>query len=253
MNTDKLRNKYLLGFLCLMLLNGLLIVFLLNSNLAQTLDKPAEDHPPIVVEIVKQEDCPLLITLMSVDNSIEKNQTINFSVQNLSSKKIRSYVLFHADEFGVGGASIRFFSIFAPAQIGQDSFSEARANIKSNGKMFLSVDYVKFADGSSWGKDTQKQSEYISGQSEGTKTAVKQIKQLIISRNKEILSNMLQKEMDELNPPDIDEKKSAKWRNGLVAGYRSVLISVRSAHEQNGMEAVSLKIEEIEKLTKEEK
>jgi hypothetical protein len=244
--------KYLTGFLCLMFLNIFLVIFLLHSVFAQTSDNSSKTNISIKAEVIRQEDSPLSIIGISADSASDKQQIVSFSIQNISSKKITACVVLYSDETGSGGAGTRFFQSFIPGQIIQTSLSEANENIKLNGKLFVSIDYVEFEDGSIWGKDTQKQSEDISGFNAGQRSAVNQIKEMFVNQNKNALIDFLRKDIDEIDPAIIDIKKSKLWQTGYNTGYKSVLSRIQFAYQKQGMEAVSLKLEEIEKLMKRE-
>jgi hypothetical protein len=250
-NSRDLRGrKYLLLFVFVMVLNVLLAGFLLLPASGQSSE--IRNQKPLAAEIVAQGESPLVITVINVDNVAEAYQTVNYSVQNVSSKKIKAYVLHHANQSSVGGTNIRFFQSFAPGQIIQDSFSESRLNLKTDEKIFLSVDYVAFEDGSAWGKDSQKQSEYVSGYKEGQRKAVNQARQLLADMDKNALLKLLQQQSSEINPPEINEKKNERWLRGYVLGYRVVHGGLRGAYEKQGAEAVSSKLDEMEKFIKAE-
>lgn len=137
-----------------------------------------------------------------------------------------------------------------PGQIKQDSFAEARANIRADSKLDLSLDYVEFGDGSSWGKDSQLQSEYILGMSEGQRIALKQINDFLVQQNKDAIFKLLQQQITETNPPIINKEKSDKWQNGFINGYRTVLMKLQIAYEKQGKEGVFLKLKDVEKNIK---
>lgn len=242
--------KYLFLFIFVMVLNVLLSGFLLHTSFGQTSD--ISKQKPLAIEIVAQTDSPAVITVINVDNTAESYQSVNYSVQNVSSKKIKAYVLLHTDKSGIGGTSISFFQSFTAGQIIQNSFIEERANIKSNGSVFLSFDFVVFQDGSSWGKDSQRQSEYIYGYIDGQKDAVKYVKPLLAETNKYAASKLFQQQLTGINPPTVDSKKSAEWQRGFAVGYRFVIGRLQFAYEKQGMEAVRLKLEEVEKFIKAE-
>lgn len=240
----------LLTFIFVMILNVLSAGFLLNTSFGQTSD--ISKQKPLIVEIVAQNESPVVITSSSVDNTAELYQTVNYSVQNVSSKKIRAFVLLHADQSGIGGTGTSFFQSFIPGRIIQNSFIEERSNIKSNDKIFLSFDFIVFQDGSSWGRDSQKQSEYIFGHIEGQKDAVKYVKPLLADTNKDAVSKLFQQQLTDINTPALDGKKTAEWRRGFAVGYRFVIGRLQFAYEKQGMEAVRLKLEEVEKSIKAE-
>lgn len=250
MKNLKLNKKtYMLAFIVVTILNVVLAGFLLRAGLAQISDKTLKNQPPVKAEVLKQDDSPALITVINVDNSEEKDQTVKYSVQNVGSKKIRAYVLVLADKSDTGKVITNFFQSFEVGKIIQDSISEARVNIKSN-TLFLSLDYIEFEDGSSWGKDIQKQSEYLTGYKKGQRTAIDEIKSKLNNRNNEAISNLLKQEISEINPPNVDTTETVRWQNGFTGGYRFVLLRLQFAYEKRGIEAISSKLDEIEKFIK---
>ncbi|MGI8884503.1 MAG: hypothetical protein ACR2IA_09705 [Pyrinomonadaceae bacterium] len=246
------KRTYLVAFAFVMMLNAFLAIFLLRTVLAQTSDKKFRKQPPITAEVVRQDDSPLTVTIINVDNTAESDQTVNYAAQNTGLKKIKAYVLLYADESGVGGASIKFFQAFSSGQTIQSSISKGRLNIETNSKIFLSLDYIEFEDGSSWGKNSQSQSDYIGGYNEGQKGAVKEIRELLTNTNKNAVSDLLQRQVTDTNPSSVNNNKPDKWQYGFVSGYRSVLARLQIVYENNGLEAIAPKIEQIEKLTQKE-
>lgn len=251
-NSRALRGKkYLLLFIFVTVLNVLLAGFLLHTSFGQT--SGISKQKPIAVEIVAQNESPIVIISTNVDNTAESYQTVNYSIQNIGLKKIKALVLLRSDHSGTGATSTNFFQSFTPGQVIQNSFIEERSNIKPGGKTFLSFDFVVFQDGSSWGKNSQKQSDYIFAHLEGQKTAVNYVKPLLADPNKDAVSKLLQQQLTDINPPDeVDSQKSTEWRRGFVAGYRLIIGRLQFAYEKQGMEAVRSKLEEVGKSIKEE-
>ncbi|HEX8197896.1 MAG TPA: hypothetical protein VF571_17020 [Pyrinomonadaceae bacterium] len=250
MKTKKNRT-YLTAFVFVTVLNVMLAVYLLQISFAQINENRFKEQPPLKVEVVTQEDSPVRLTVINVDNSQQSFQAVNFSIQNISPKKIRAYVILHNDKSGAGKTSISFLERFTPGQITQDTFSEERVNIKKDGKLFLSLDYVEFDDGSVWGKDTQKQSEYIAGQNEGQKAAVNKFN-LLIHQNKDAVIEFLRQPETEMDSLVTNNEKTDKWHRGFKNGYRTVLTRLQMAYEKQGQEGVFLKLREIEKIIKKE-
>lgn len=249
--TNKKTQRYFLAFLAITALNIVLAVFLLRISLGQTAEKQFKDQPPLKVEIATQEGSPLLITLVNVDNSEQEFQTINYAIQNISAKKITAYVILRSDKTGAGSATTLFLNKFEPGRIIKDSLIEERPNIKSESKI-LSVDYVEFSDGTSWGKDFQKQSEHIAGQIDGQRYAIEYIKQLLINQNNNAVSNLLNQQLTEINPLSIDNKKTEKWRRGFLNGYRTILAKLQFVYEKQGINSIPPKLSELESTVKKE-
>lgn len=224
---------------------GSLIIFSIFpiTFLAQTPKDVGKE--PLVVEVVEQTDSPILITTVSVDNSAESHQTINFVIQNVSDKNIKASVLLHGRQPGVNGSTTSFFQSFATRQMIQEAIYEERVNIREGGKMFLSVDYVEFEDGGSWGGDSQKMSEHIAGMKAGQENAVAEIKKL--SGNQKTLSDFLRQDLAQIKPLDVGTAESEKWRRGFLSGHKSTLRTLQSAYEKQGSEAVAAKLKDLEK------
>ena len=94
-----------------------------------------------------------------------------------------------------------------------------------------------FSDGTTWGPDTQKQSEYLSGWGEGEKYAISQIKQLIREQNKEELLRLIQMNQEGKIDGDslkLDKAKSFNWRSGFVASYGLVLMDLQPYDPKSG-------------------
>ena len=147
---------------------------------------------------------------------------------------------------------------FVPQYNSQQSHTEARANIHPRGKLYshsteklyLSIGYVEFEDGSTWGEDYQKQSEHISGFNEGRKAAVKHIKNLLGSQNKNELTDLFKKSIEEINSPVANDKQTEKWQRGFSSGYKFVWFTLKNAYEDKDLEAVSQKLQQIENPAK---
>ena len=175
---------YLVAFTVVTVLNIALAPYLVQISFGQTNESRFKDQPPLKVEIETQNDSPLRLTIINVDNTAPSYQLINYSIQNISSKKIKAYVTTYTYKTGISGTSISFPVKFIEGQIIQESIFEERVNIKQENRLLLSLDYVEFEDGAWWGKDSEHQSEYISGHFEGRRGAIKQIKHLITNQNR---------------------------------------------------------------------
>lgn len=201
---------------------------------------------PLVVEIKEQTGSPVIITAVSIDISTASYQTVNFVIQNISDKNIKATVLLHGDKAeGATGSATSIYLSFTVGQMMREMVREEGVNTESSSKMFLSIDYVEFEDGSFWGDDSKKMSEHLSGFKEGQKNAAGQIKDLL--NDQKALSNFLGQETTEIKPPDASVQESDKWRRGYSTGYKSTFRALQSAYEKQGIEALSAKLKEIEK------
>jgi hypothetical protein len=94
------KKTYLIGFAFVMLLNICLTIFLIKNVWAQTSNENLKNQPPIVAEVINQENSPLRITISSIDNSSPSHQIINLVIQNAGNKSIRAYTLLGTSKSG---------------------------------------------------------------------------------------------------------------------------------------------------------
>lgn len=209
-----------------------------------------KEQPAIVAEVLKLDNSPLLVTVSSVDNSPLSYQLINLVIQNVSEKKIKAYVIAHSYSVApsAAGTSSSFHQEFVPGEIVFDSIGEARANVKAGVKLLLSLDFVRFTDGTTWGPDSQQQSQYISGQIEGETRAAAQISRLLEYLNTEAVVSILSKTTSETDPPFERKSESEKWWRGATSGYRGFVFKLQSAYQSDGIAGVKRKLDELRKL-----
>ncbi|MDQ3800671.1 MAG: hypothetical protein M3384_14585 [Acidobacteriota bacterium] len=243
------KKTYFAGFGFVMLLNICLTVFLIKNVFPQTSDDKIKNQLPIVVETVPQNDSPLRITITNIDNSNKDYQEINYTVQNVSNKSVRAYVVLNNSKInGDRGTTIRRFgtTLFQPGEFDKGWLSEERNLIKSGDVLFLSIDYVEFEDDTFWGKDTAQQSEYLAGSRAGWKEAVKQSK-LLYHQKGTALIDFLKREATEINPPSIDSNQTSKWQDGFRSGYRAAISTLQKTYKNQGIDLIHIKMSEMEK------
>lgn len=253
MNTKKLNfqnnRKYFIGLSVVMVVNFLLGVFLINNVLAQKTEINLTNQPAIKVEVVSQKNCPLLITVLDVDNnSDDVFQNIRYTIQNVSANPIRAYTL--VGEQRVGGKIMTnslMVKLFQPQQVKIAEFDEERANIKEDSKILLSIDYVEFANGSSWGKDKYQTSLQIKQEFAGRKAAIDFFKNLIINRELITLTNALEQNILDYQVPILNGKMDDKELRGYKAGYKSI-VSFLQENKTLGDENLLKKLDELEQI-----
>lgn len=226
--------KYLMAFILVMLLNIVIGVFLLQTVIAQKSADDFRNQLPIVAKVAFQENSPLLITVVNIDNSNTSYQVANYTLQNISGKSIRGYVIWGGEE-NAGKVTTNFLPAraFQNNTIHTEELIIERANIKPEKTISLTVDYVEFDDGSSWGEDILGQSEHIAGGRAGAEAAAEQLKNIIEKRESAVLSSMLKQPLVDLEVPlpEIYKSKSEKWQDGFRNGYKSIVGFIKSMQE----------------------
>ena len=221
---------------------GMLIFF--QSLFGQTIENLPQEQVPVNVEVAAQKDSPLLVTFLNVENSASSYQVINYTLQNVGNKPIRAFTVLN---YG-STTSFRLFKPFQPNQVSYDQSYIERANLRRPKTIFLSVDYVEFSDGSSWGEDSMKMSEWVAGHRSGAKAAVEKVRSLIKNNDSEGLSAVLKYEITALPVSESKTGNSHKWQRGFGSGYSSIVSTLEKQSNQS-FEALIIKLDELEKYS----
>ncbi|HEX8737986.1 MAG TPA: hypothetical protein VF721_21820 [Pyrinomonadaceae bacterium] len=242
--------KYLFLFIFIMALNISLTVFLIRVSFGQSQKADFSSQPPVKVKILEQKDCPIQITVINVDNSALSAQNIVYSLQNISNKPIRAYTLLgNGKNDGKVVTNSFAIKLFQPSEYEYDDFFVER-EIAKEGTIFLSIDYVEFEDGSSWGKDREKKSKEIAGEREGRKAAIRHLKDLIKNQNangENGIKTFLKQDVKEISVDVPDTNQPDEWKRGFRGGYKGVISILQRIKEQE-IESLAKKLDEMEKF-----
>lgn len=223
-------------------LNVLLITFLISPQAVSSVEALGYTSGTLqssVVSVAPQINTPLRITVESIDDSTPLAPQINYAVQNISDKPIRAYTVL--EETATNSARSRYSSIVnltSTAQIlqpyqskrdtfGGESFKEPLVSL------VLSIDFVEFADGTTWSKDTQQAAENIAGQRAGGREASKKLRELLGKQGVEAIVNLVKQKNIEIVAPSAD--RSEAWQHGFRIGHNTVLHRLKVAHEKGGL------------------
>lgn len=229
--------KYTLSFTVLTTLILILTAFLVQSSFGQATPYKIQNQTPLVAKVTPQNDSPLQISIIEVDNSDITSQNIVYSIKNVGNKPIRAYTLI-GSEIVSTSYLIKLFQV--------DGLDKGEmSNIKEGQEVFLSVDYVEFADGTSWGNDSQGKSKEMASERAGRKEAIKQLKDIIKSGNRSALTNLFSQEVTNLTVPVLELNQTVDWQRGFQRGYRSV-ISILKRNKEEGIASFSKKLDEME-------
>ncbi|MDQ3800668.1 MAG: hypothetical protein M3384_14570 [Acidobacteriota bacterium] len=249
--------KYIFPLLVTVGLNLLLISFLLKVSFSQEVySNTNQKKQPLKVSVENQPDSPLIITVISVNDSISSRPIVGYAVQNVSEKAISAFTIVEKErtttQETITGTTISYSTLLLqPKDYNRDSFN-ARQFYQVIEELTLFVDYVEFGDGTSWGNDTQKGSETIAGRRAGRIKAIEEINNLIRNQNINSVISLINQEITQIIVPAADSKQTEKWRNGFQLGYKSVVAQAKSAYDKQGVEAVLTKLKEIENLIRKE-
>jgi hypothetical protein len=193
-----------------------------EAAFAQQSSKPTNSEIRLSVE--RQEDSPLLITGANFIPTNPYAPNFSFLVTNASRKSIRAYTVQTVVTFGDQGARVVGSSLNhlvskdlllregqtrQKIEPGNDTYPEVVREV------VLSVDFVEFDDGSTWGKDAHRSAEVLAGQRAGGKAAIRYFRELL-SQDKLQVSEIEDRAIEVLN--EEKSNASASWKRGYEIG-----------------------------------
>jgi hypothetical protein len=201
------------------------------------------ERPKPVVNVQEQPGQPLKITASTKWTSAPDQQMLEIYVvvENVSDLEIRSYAwrLGKADSQNSDACLLHnrlsFVKILGPGDSDGKSTWRRIPLDSPSPNLDLSLDFVEFGNGSSWGGDICKSAERLSGLRAGV-LAVKDKFAKIQSENRgRDLINLLKQDIAIIEVPD---GHSSVWTDGFRDGVRSLFERLRRANEEGGLPEV---------------
>lgn len=101
----------------------------------------------------------------------------------------------------------------------------------------VSIDYIEFADGSTWGQDICQAAEYLAGERAGGKAAIEWLQALIKEKGLEAAMETIRTQSINIEKP---YNQSAKWEEGFVRGVGIIRHRVADAFQKEGASEVEV-------------
>jgi len=204
---------------------------------AETSGVSANQEPTVTAEV--QGDSPLVITSLKSEGRVAPDSQFvefGFYVINVSVKPIRAYAIkqeIAADGTKMGGG----VSLYNPQltnsllRPNQSAFIADTSNFTSDKKntISLSVDFVEFADGTKWGRDSVKSSERAAGQRAG---AYNISQRLLEGLNDGKVEDVIH-QMEAANV-ELADDHSEEWKSGFRAGRIAILNRLKHVKAEHG-------------------
>lgn len=202
---------------------------------------PAAERMKPAVNVQEQAGMPLRISSLKTKwaTSDEQMLEIYTVVENVSDVAIRAYALRSGTADGVEstGACL-LHSTQSPGKILRPGDSDSKSTWRRippdspSSNIDLSLDFVEFANGSTWGIDACQSIEKLSGLRAGATAAKDKLAKMLGQNNDRALSNLLKLDAPILEPP---EGHSAVWVESFQGGVRTLFERVKKANEEGGL------------------
>lgn len=215
----------------------------INSALAQNYSKKYIEFTP-KISVLEQKDSPLQISSTYVISSNGYSPEYRYLITSKSDKIIRAFTIQIDTIVGKDNIKLQRFVLnhltseslilqsYQSKQITEGGGSTYSEVIK---EIILSVDFVEFADGSTWGKDSNHSAEILSGQRAGGKDAIDYFNRKIIAGEFDL------KNVEDFSKDILEQNNSSKskaWKRGYEIGVGIVRNRVITAHNKSGIRGV---------------
>jgi hypothetical protein len=225
----------------------LVTCLILFTNKA-TYSRLAPPAPQILtVQIQPQPQSPLQISSTKILSSDPFSPNIEFTVTNKGGKGIRAYTVTRELETDGGSRKAAIFTqltnqreILQPGQSRSGGIKESYSPVFVNG-VVLSIDFVEFDDGGTWGKDTYNSAERLAGQRAGGRNALEHLRKVREEKGATALLEAIESEGGEIA---TSEGHSAEWQDGFKSGVALAHFRLKKASQENGVKGVE---EELQK------
>jgi hypothetical protein len=198
------------------------------------------------VTVKKQEDSPLTLKITSITPSDPKSPTFSYEVTNTSSKVIKAYAIRNDATVGSGTSSgvaktyLHDASAFLYPGSRRLESSSAVTYAGEVKKVALSVDYVEFEDGTTWGGDSFKISENFAGQRAGYRAFIEKVREVYRAKGQAALLSALESDVVDLYP---QSDKSQRWKDGFNNGLKIAHLRLKYVKKNNGVSALEDELE----------
>lgn len=189
------------------------------------------------VEVQNQSGTPLSITSINVTSSDATQPVFTYEVINTKEQPISAYAIRHDVIIGTAQTSGVTFSsrwtgnsLLYPQTASAEEFGSTTYGAPVN-KVILSVDFVEFADGHTWGSDTFKMSEKLAGKRVGGETALEMLR----GKSKMLGLNAVAEAIEEEISLTAEKDKSELWQEGFAEGVKIVRLRLKHAKSKGGL------------------
>lgn len=192
-------------------------------------------NPSNRVSVRAQADAPLRISSVADNSDDADTPLVEFAVENVGAQPILAFwisydMVIHGTNVTLGrGVNANKQELILPP-------GKRRSLAISNSdreKVVLSVDFVEFADGSTWGADTAKYAESLAGERAGARAEAERLVKLLKTGG---LQAVKEAAAEKVNYPDLTPE--SRREVSFLIGVRATRGRVLQASEKGGLPAV---------------
>jgi hypothetical protein len=206
--------------------------------------------PPPRISVEQQPDSPLLISSIYMTSPDPFKPQYGYTIANIKDKPIRAYAIkedirFGERQAGTSGVDLSHLPslklLLQPNQSRSISADNSSKYTQPVNEIILSVDFVEFSDGSTWGNDSFNSAQRLAGQRAGGKAALKRFRESLKTGEPDSLTDAIIQ--DDVIQSD-NQVSSQDWHEGFQTGVGIVRNRLKEAKRKGGGAEV---VKELEK------
>jgi hypothetical protein len=192
------------------------------SRLKQPLQQSTSSANPPIIFIQSQPNAPLSILAVKSDSATVHNPEFDLTVMNTSDKPIRAYAIRYdtvSTQSSAGGLELTnkqgHGAVLRPGRSETIDIGGGVYQADEIIRIMVSVDFVEFDDGLSWGLDTYKSAERLDGLRAGAHAAAQHLLKVLKAGGPATVFTALETDSMNLLPPS---GHTDKWLEGFQEG-----------------------------------
>lgn len=244
----------------LTLLIGCLFITYRDSGRAQRESTPmrpaiTEQPPPPAIVIPPQSGSPITISAARAGVSDLETTDIEFTITNVSQKVITAFA-YYQDVEAAGEkhqtSALQYLQLtdsqLAPNQSVTD-YSAYQNLASEKHEVTLQIDYVQFADGTTWGADFSKSGEVIAGERAAATILTKRLVKILNTDNAGQVMSAIEAGAGNIEPPST---RPDQWQEGFRLACNTLVRRIKEAESKGGWPRVQAELHRLDNAFKED-
>ena len=204
------------------------------------LGSPAVQAPRVLLE--GELDAPLTLSVANTDALTPYAPEVELTIMNAGAYAITAYAL-RFDTLGTQwekagvdlSDAVSLGAMIYPGQSKRMLLAPGLRYTEPIQAIRITIDFVEFADGTTWGADTSESGERLAGKRAGARALVQHFKQLSVKEGPSALQATADADSFEIAP---EPGRSSEWLVGFRSGVESMQNRIKAEHKKEGLRGV---------------
>src|SRR5688572_3275936 len=239
------QHKLVVRFAALAALSLTLVIVLREDNQGGLSKAQAPQQFQVQTPVIRadiQPDSPLAISAERQLDKTEQAPEVAYNVTNVTNKTITAFAVkleVSADSKSVATVSLNNLEVVAsnlPPNQSLNQFTTYDNFANAQHRVTLSVDFVQFSDGTTWGRDSAKSAERVAGQRAGIDAVTSRVSNVVRGGKPNELAGVLD---SILTTEPATSGHSEAWNEGFRSARLSVANRFKRANSAGGLNKVN--------------